>query len=175
MSYFLLAMLRLRALCVPDEQQRRDIQQSLEERGRCDVPCPICPARAGSLDSVMILLRLAGTLGGGSRFYQNNPGKPMLRAGGPGFPSKRPHSGPAPNLEPFRRECPGTSAELSWRRGTRASLACGLTSYCSRRAKHRQGTRNLLLSGAQSRNERWQSCTTSSNLRGFSPRKHALS
>ena len=57
------------------------------------------------------------------------------------------------SLEPFRRECPGTSAELSWRRGTKASLACGLTSYCSRRAKHSEGKHNLLLSGAQFRSE----------------------
>ena len=48
-------------------------------------------------------------------------------------------------LEPFQQECPWTSAELSWKRGTKASLALGLTSNCSKRFKHIQGKLNLLM------------------------------
>ena len=54
------------------------------------------------------------------------------------------------DLAPLQQEC-WSSSELSWRRGTRTALCCGLTSFCSQSAKLRAGKYKLLMLRAQKR------------------------
>ena len=71
LSYFVLAMLQLRAACVEDEQQRRDVQEKLEGSGEVRVfRVPLSPFVVTTMLSLP-LLDLAGTAGRDSRFQQD--------------------------------------------------------------------------------------------------------